>query len=85
MKYLDICVKRVLNMIFNTPSFKGYKKSDNPDLKSHAQIALQAASEGIVLLKNEKEALPLNTSIGKVALLGYTSYNYTLVVQEVVR
>lgn len=76
MKYLDICVKRVLNMIFNTPSFKGYKKSDNPDLKSHAQIALQAASEGIVLLKNEKEALPLNTSIGKVALLGYTSYNY---------
>lgn len=76
LEYLDKCVERVLNLIFNAPSFQGYEKSDSPDLKSHASIALDAAREGMVLLENKSDALPLASSIKKLATFGYTSFNY---------
>ena len=70
---LDICVRRVLELIVKTPTFKGYRPSLSPDLKAHAEIAREAAEEGIVLLKNEKGTLPF--AKGKsVALFGVGSY-----------
>lgn len=71
---LDENVERVLNVILESPSFKGHKYSEQPDLKTHAQVAREAAAEGMVLLKNDGNALPLPLSL-KIALLGYSSYD----------
>lgn len=71
---LDQNIERVLNVILQTPTFKKSKYSEQPDLKAHAQLAREAASQGMVLLKNENNALPLAAAL-KVALLGNTSYD----------
>lgn len=73
---LDRNVKRILEMIVRTPRFKGYEYSNNPDLDSHAAITRSAASEGMVLLKNDKQTLPLKPEIKNVALYGCTSYDF---------
>ena len=70
---LDICVRRVLELIVRTPTFKGYRPSLKPDLTAHAQVAREAAEEGIVLLKNEGAALPLADN-SRLALFGVGSY-----------
>jgi len=71
---LDENVERVLNIILQSPAFKEYKYSDQPDLKAHAQVAREAAIEGMVLLKNDASGLPLAAS-AKIALFGNTSYD----------
>jgi beta-glucosidase len=70
---LDENVERVLRVVLQSPTFKGYEYSDQPDLERHAQIARHAATQGMVLLKNDDHALPLPTS-GTVALFGNTGY-----------
>ncbi len=72
---LDECVTRVLELIVKTPAFKGYKPSEAPDLKAHAALCEKAADEGIILLKNKKNVLPLNPE-KKVALFGTGSYDF---------
>ncbi len=71
---LDRNVRRMLQYIVKTPHFKGYKHSNKPDLKAHAQVARKAAEESIVLLKNDN-TLPLKGS-EKVALYGITSVDF---------
>ena len=73
---LDRNVKRILGMIVRTPRFKGYEFSNKPDLASHAAITRSAASEGMVLLKNDNKALPLKPEVKNVALYGCTSYDF---------
>lgn len=70
---LDICVRRVLELIVKTPVFNGYTPSQAPDLKSHAAVAQEAAEDGIVLLENRSRALPLERG-SVVALFGVGSY-----------
>lgn len=72
---VDVCVKRILEYIVKTPRFKKYKYSNKPDLKAHAAITRQSATEGMVLLKNDSETLPLK-NLKKVALFGITSYDF---------
>lgn len=44
-----------------------------PDFKAHGQVAREIAEEGIVLLKNQNNFLPLNpTGIKSIALIGAT-------------
>jgi beta-glucosidase len=74
MVQLDDNVERILKIILQSPTFKGYKYSDKPDLKTHAKVSRMAAAQSMVLLKNDGRALPL--SKGKsVAVFGNTSYN----------
>ncbi len=70
---LDRNIERILEVLVQTPRFKGRKPSNTPDLKSHAALARVAAAEGMVLLKNAGAALPL--AAGKrLAAFGNTSY-----------
>ena len=70
---LDICVRRVLELVVKTPTFKGYKPSGKPDLQAHAHVAREAAEEGIVLLQNRDNVLPLQAGT-RIALFGVGSY-----------
>ena len=72
---LDICVKRILQYLVKTPSFKGYKFSNQPDLKAHAAVTRNSATEGMVLLKNEGNTLPMK-DVKRVAVFGITSYDF---------
>ena len=72
---LDRNVRNMLNYIVRTPHFRGYKYSNKPDLKAHAQVARNAAAESIVLLRNENEALPLKGN-EKVALYGISAIDF---------
>ena len=72
---LDRNVRRMLQYIVKTPHFKGYKHSNKPDLKAHAQVARKAAEESIILLRNEYNTLPLKGN-EKVALYGITSVDF---------
>ena len=73
---VDNNIRRILKLIVRTPRFKGYKFSNRPDLAAHAALTRSAAGEGMVLLKNDKNALPLKPEIRKVALYGCTSYDF---------
>ena len=70
---LDENVERILNIILKSPTFKKYHFSDKPDLTQHAAVSRTAAAEGIVLLKNESNTLPI-TGAKKIAAFGNTSY-----------
>ncbi len=73
--HLDQVVHRVLEYIVKTPHYRKYPYSNRPDLQTHAQVARRAAAESIVLLRNEKETLPLNGG-ENVALYGISSVDF---------
>ena len=71
---VDRNVRRMLEYIVKTPRFRGYKFSNRPDLKAHAQITRQSSTEGMVLLKNDG-VLPIR-NLKMVALFGVNSYDF---------
>ena len=73
-KILDENVAGILNIILKSPSFSNYKFSDKPDLQKHAILSRTAATQGMVLLKNNNNALPFNKNIHSVALFGINGY-----------
>lgn len=76
MTAVDVAVKRILTLLFRSPRMNEYPYSDNPDLQAHAQVARQAAAEGMVLLKNEESTLPFASDVKKPVLFGSGSYNF---------
>ncbi len=71
---LDANVRRMLEYIVRTPRFQGYKFSNKPNLKAHAQLVREATPEGLILLENNG-VLPLK-DVKKVALYGTGSYDF---------
>lgn len=79
---LDQAVRRIMQVMLKTPTYRHYPYSNHPDLEAHAAVTRQAATDGMVLLKNEKYnsktdrlALPLAADIKSVALFGTASYD----------
>ena len=75
MADVDRNVRRILEYIVKTPAFRKYKFSNKPDLKAHAAITRQTSAEGMVLLQNRNNVLPIN-SLKMVALFGVNSYDF---------
>ncbi len=73
---INTSLKKILAYIIETPTFKGYKYSNDPDLEANAQVTRSAATEGMVLLKNEDEVLPFTNKSGTIAVFGDTSYSF---------
>ena len=73
-KVLDENIAGILRIILQSPAFKGYKFSDHPDLRQHAQLSREAAAEGMVLLKDDDHSLPIASAVKNVALFGINGY-----------
>jgi len=72
---IDRSVKRVLKTkfmlgLFENPFVSPEKAQEIVHQTEHQEVALQAAREGIVLLKNEKDLLPLDKNIKSIAIIG---------------
>jgi beta-glucosidase len=72
---VDICVKRILQYVVKTPHFRNFAYTNKPDLKAHAEVTRKSADEGLVLLKNAGNALPLK-DVKTAALFGSQSYYF---------
>lgn len=72
---LDQNIEWILKTAVKTPKFKHYSYSNKPNLDKNAQMARKAGAEGMVLLKNDGEALPITDKNQKIALFGNGSYN----------
>jgi beta-glucosidase len=73
---LDRNIKRILELVMKSPVSKKYKYTDKPDLKGNAKVTRDAATEGMVLLKNESNILPYTNKAGTIAAFGVTSYSF---------
>ena len=69
---LNWCVENILRVLVQSPTFNRYQYSNKPDLKAHAILTREAATEGMVLLENNG-VLPISKQ--RVALLGVDSYD----------
>src|SRR6266581_2275324 len=74
---IDLAVKRLFEArfhlgMFDPPESVPWSKltlADN-DTPAHRQLALEAARKSIVLLKNERNTLPLKSSVKSIAVIG---------------
>ncbi len=73
---LDGNISRILKVMLKTPRYNKYNYSSNPNLKAHAEVTRQAATDGMVLLKNSTNTLPIPSSVKSVAAFGNTSYDF---------
>ncbi|MGN6802728.1 MAG: glycoside hydrolase family 3 C-terminal domain-containing protein [Ginsengibacter sp.] len=71
---LDRNAERVVELVLKSPAYHNYKYSDKPDLKKDAQISRAVADDGMILLKNNDKALPLQRNVHNVALFGISGY-----------
>ena len=69
---LDRNIKYILKQYYKSISFNKEPRSESPDLEANKIVAKKAATESMVLLKNNK-ALPINKDT-KIALFGNASY-----------
>ncbi len=73
---VDDNITRILKIMFKSPKYNNLGRTNAPDLEKHAEIAREAAANGMILLKNESETLPLSGDIKTVAAFGNTSYEF---------
>lgn len=71
---LNLNAERILKTILKTSAFRHYHFSSKPDLEKDERISQWAATQGMVLLKDNDQVLPL-TNDHPIALFGCTSYH----------
>ena len=71
---IDRNVAQILMLVLRSPTFRGVRATDAPDLEGHAKLAREAAASGMVLLRNVGGVLPLARG-RRVALFGNASYD----------
>jgi beta-glucosidase len=80
MDLIDRTVRRILEQkirlgLFEDPYVDAQHAVEISHTKENQDVALQAAHEGIVLLKNEKNILPLRKDLKRIAVIGPNSDN----------
>ncbi len=75
MEDVDVCVRRVLRLkerlgLFDDPYRRGSTPETAAAIEHRRQLARQVAARSIVLLKNERDALPLSNSVRRLCVLG---------------
>ena len=80
MELIDRAVRRILEQKFRLGLFENpYVDPEYAVKVTHTnesqEVALNVAREGIVLLKNEKNILPLNKNLKKIAIIGPNADN----------
>lgn len=81
-KVLDDAVRRVLKLkfdlgLFDNPYRYGSKERERNQIRNPEQLkaALEMAQSSMVLLKNDKDLLPLNTDVKTIAVIGPLANN----------
>jgi len=77
---LDTAVKRILEAkfklgLFERPYVEPAKAAEVSHCPEHVELARELARQGIILLKNEAETLPLAKTAGKIAVIGPNAHN----------
>ncbi len=75
MAYIDRAVGRILRQkfrlgLFDHPMVDPARAMEVTHTQAHQDLALEVAREGIVLLKNQNNLLPLKKSVKSIALIG---------------
>lgn len=72
--YIDESAERILNLVFKaTETLSSSKPKDWQE--ADQRLAVEAATKGAVLLKNDENVLPLDLSKEKTAIVGYMAKN----------
>lgn len=80
MNLIDRAVRRILTLkfrlgLFENPYVDPKHAAETIHTPQSRELALQAAREGIVLLKNENNLLPLNKEVKRIAVIGPNADN----------
>ena len=67
---IDKKVRRILTMMERLHMFSEERKSGSYNTPEHRAVIRKASEEGVVLLKNEENRLPLSKKVKKLAVIG---------------
>ena len=98
IKTIDRSVKRILRIkfllgLFDNPYVDVERAVRESNTKESRKLALQVGREGVVLLKNDNDLLPLRKDIKSIAVIGPNAdnelnqlgdYTYTPILQDIV-
>jgi beta-glucosidase len=73
---IDKNLYKILALVLKSPAMNQYKYTNKPNLLNNAKVARDAAAEGIILLRNDKNTLPFLSKTAPLAVFGVTSYDF---------
>ena len=71
---INEAASRILAQVIKSPSYRRQTPNNQPDLTAHARLSRLAGAESMVLLRNERNALPLASNT-RVASFGVNQIN----------